>query len=74
MRSWSATRKPGSRRMIDYCGLEWDDACLRYYESDRIMRTASYQQVKQPIYTSSVERWKNYERHLQPLIDALDNP
>ena len=63
-----------ARRMIDYCGLEWDDACLRYYESDRIMRTASYQQVKQPIYTSSVERWKNYERHLQPLIDALDNP
>ena len=62
-----------SRRMIDHCGLEWDDACLRYYESDRIMRTASYQQVKQPIYTSSVERWKNYEKHLQPLIDALSS-
>ena len=61
-----------ARRMIDHCGLEWDDACLRYYESDRIMRTASYQQVKQPIYTGSVERWKNYEKHLQPLMDALN--
>ena len=62
-----------TRRMIGHCGLAWDDACLRYYESDRIMRTASYQQVKQPIYSTSVERWKNYERHLQPLIAALNN-
>jgi tetratricopeptide (TPR) repeat protein len=62
-----------TRRIIDYCGLEWNDTCLRYYESDRLTRTASYQQVRQPIYTSSIGRWKNYEKHLQPLIDALNN-
>ena len=62
-----------SRQMIEYCGLEWDERCLKYYESDRIVHTASYEQVKQPIYTRSVGRWKNYEEHIQPLIDALQD-
>jgi tetratricopeptide (TPR) repeat protein len=62
-----------SRQMIEYCGLEWDERCLKYYESDRITRTASYSQVRQPIYTRSVGRWKNYAKHLQPLIDALQD-
>jgi tetratricopeptide (TPR) repeat protein len=63
-----------SRKMIDYCDLEWDEQCLRYYESDQIVRTASYEQARQPIYTSSIEKWKHYESHLQPLLDALDLP
>ena len=60
-----------SRKMIDFCGLDWDEGCLRYYESDRVVRTASYDQVRQPIYSSSVERWRHYEKHLTPLLEAL---
>jgi tetratricopeptide (TPR) repeat protein len=60
-----------SRRLIDYLGLPWDDACLRFYESDRSVTTPSSWQVRQPIYASSVKRWKNYEGKIQPLIDAL---
>ena len=63
-----------SRKMIEYCDLEWDEQCLRYYESDQIVRTASYEQARQPIYTSSIEKWKHYESHLQPLRDALNLP
>ena len=60
-----------SRKMIDFCGLDWNEGCLRYYESDRVVRTASYDQVRQPIYTSSVKRWRHYEKHLTPLLKAL---
>ena len=60
-----------SRRLIGACGLEWDDACLRYYESGRVTMTASNEQVRRPVYRSSVERWRRYEKHLGPLIDAL---
>jgi len=61
-----------TREIIDYCALDWDEQCLRYYESGRVMRTASYDQVKQPIYTRSIGRWKHYERHLEPLKKALE--
>ena len=60
-----------SRSMIEYCGLEWDDRCLDFHKSDRRALTASYDQVRQPVYTRSVERWRNYEKYLQPLQDAL---
>lgn len=60
-----------SRKMIEHVGLEWHDKCLRFYETNRIVNTASNQQVRKPIYTHSVARWKNYEPHLCPLIDAL---
>ena len=60
-----------SRSLVEYCGLEWDDRCLKFYELDRIVHTASYDQVKEPVYTRSVGRWKNYEKYLQPLTDAL---
>jgi tetratricopeptide (TPR) repeat protein len=53
------------------CGLKWDDACLRFYETDRPVRTASIAQVRQPIFKSSVERWRRYEAHLGPLFEAL---
>lgn len=57
--------------MIEFCGLEWDARCLRFHESERVVTTPSYDQVRQPIYKKSVARWKNYERHLRPLIAAL---
>ncbi|WP_126452752.1 tetratricopeptide repeat-containing sulfotransferase family protein [Sulfuriflexus mobilis] len=61
-----------SRKLIDFCGLEWDDACLNFHKSKRVVNTASNQQVRQPIYKGSMQRWRPYEKHLQPLIDALE--
>lgn len=55
------------RRMIAWAGLEWNDACLRPHESSRIVRTPSRWQVRQPINTGSVDRWRRYERYLGPL-------
>ncbi len=60
-----------ARRLIEFCDLTWDPACLAFYESKRQVRTASFLQVRQPIYTSSVERWRRYEKELAPLIHAL---
>ena len=63
--------EPQAQRIIAHCGLEWDDHCLRFYENDRLVRTASKFQVRQPIFTDSIGRWKRYQRHLGPLIEAL---
>jgi hypothetical protein len=60
-----------SRRLVEFCGLEWDDRCLRFHETDRPVRTASMLQVRRPMYRSAVGRWKRYEKHLGPLIEAL---
>ena len=60
-----------ARRLIAFCGLDWDDACLDFHATERPIRTASAAQVRRPIYTSSMERWRRYERHLGPLIEAL---
>ena len=60
-----------SRRMIDFLGLDWDERCLRYYESGRAVLTLSYAQVTKPIYKSAVERYRRYEQHLGPLKAAL---
>lgn len=60
-----------SRKLIAHCGLEWDDACLNYTENERAVTTISRWQVRQPIYKSSMKRWKPYEKHLGPLITAL---
>jgi tetratricopeptide (TPR) repeat protein len=63
--------EPMTRRIIEFCDLEWDDACLRFHESNRAVMTLSYHQVSRPIYKSAVERWRKYEAHLAPLLDAL---
>jgi tetratricopeptide (TPR) repeat protein len=60
-----------SRRLIDHLGLPWDDACLRFFDKGGAVNTFSRWQVRQPIYTSSVSRWKNYGSAIQPLIDGL---
>jgi tetratricopeptide (TPR) repeat protein len=60
-----------SRKLIDHIGLEWDDACLAPHKLERSVKTASHWQVRQPIYKTSVQRWKNYEEFLGPLIEAL---
>lgn len=60
-----------TRALIDYCGLEWEDACLSFYENKRAVKTLSAFQVRQPLYSSSVAAWKPYEDELQPLIRVL---
>jgi len=60
-----------TRRLLDYCGLPWEDSCLRFYDTQRAVRTASSEQVRQPIYTSSVNHWRNFREHLGPLIEVL---
>ncbi len=60
-----------SRRMIDFLGLDWDERCLRYYESGRTVLTLSYAQVTKPIYKTAVARYRHYEQHLEPLKTAL---
>jgi len=59
------------RRLLDYCGLPFEDACLRFYENDRPVRTASSEQVRRPINRDGLEQWKHYEPWLDPLKAAL---
>lgn len=61
-----------ARRIVACCGLDWDDRCLRFHQTDRAVHTLSSKQVRQPLYTSSLERWRAYEPHLGPLLEALD--
>jgi hypothetical protein len=61
-----------ARRLIDFVGLEWDPACLQFHATRRIVRTASLVQVREPVHTSSVGRWKKYERALAPLFQELE--
>ncbi len=60
-----------TRRLLAFCGLPWEDACLRFYETERPVRTASSEQVRQPIYDSSVNHWRNFRTQLAPLIEVL---
>jgi hypothetical protein len=61
-----------AREMIGFCDLEWDDRCLTYHERDHPIMTASVWQARQPVYRTSVQRWKRYEKHLGPLLQALE--
>ena len=63
-----------SRRIVEYCGLPWDDACLAFHKADRLVATASVAQVRQPLYSSSVGRWRAYRDQLKPLLEALGLP
>jgi len=59
------------RRILDFCDLEWHRDCERYFEKHRRIGTASFNQANKPVYRSSVEKWRAYEAHLKPLIEAL---
>ena len=58
-------------RILDYCDLPHEDACVRFYETKRSVRTPSSEQVRQPIFTSGLEQWRNFEAWLEPLKSAL---
>ncbi len=64
------------RRILDHCGLPFEEQCLRYHETDRAVKTASSEQVRQPIYTSALGKWRRYESHLdlwkEQLADVVD--
>jgi tetratricopeptide (TPR) repeat protein len=60
-----------SRQLIDFIGLPWDDRCLDFHKTRRSVSTASTRQVRKPIYRSSIQRWRHYEKHLGPLKAAL---
>ena len=59
-------------RLLDHCGLAFEEACLRFHEQDRAVRTASSEQVRQPIYKDALALWKHYETHLEPVRRVLE--
>ena len=69
-----ADQEGQSRRLIEFCGLEWDDACLRFFETKREVLTLSRDQVNKPIYKTSAGKWRRFEKHLGPLLEVVGNP
>ncbi len=65
-------QKSESQALLDFCGLEWEDQCLEFHESERVVRTFSNDQVRKKMYSGSSDAWKNYEVHLKELTDILD--
>lgn len=61
-----------SKHLVEFCGLNWDERCLNFHETQRYVATASFDQVRRPIYNSSVYRWKNYAEYIEPLRGALE--
>ena len=60
-----------TRRLLDYCGLPFEDACLRFHETRRAVRTVSSEQVRRPIYRDGLTQWRAYESWLEPMKAAL---
>jgi tetratricopeptide (TPR) repeat protein len=58
-------------RMLEHCGLDFEESCLQFHKTDRAVRTASSEQVRQPIYKGALEHWRNFEPHLDELKEAL---
>jgi hypothetical protein len=59
------------RRLLDYCGLPFEEQCLRFHETQRVVQTVSSEQVRRPLYRDAVEQWRHYEPWLGPLKTAL---
>ena len=62
-----------TRKLLQYCELDWDENCLSFHKNKRAVKTASSIQVREKMYQGSSEAWKKYEAHLKPLIKALDS-
>ena len=67
-----ADQEAESRKMVEFLGLEWDDACLEFHNAERAVVTASFTQVRQPIYRSSIGQWRRFEKQMKPLADKFD--
>jgi hypothetical protein len=60
------------KRILEYCELDWEESCLKFHETSRSVKTASSEQVRQPIYSSAVNSWRHYEPHMGALIEVLE--
>ena len=67
-----ADQEGWTRRILDFIGLEWDERCLDFHQTHRTVLTASYWQVRQKIYNSSVGRWRHYREFIAPLLSLRD--
>ena len=66
-------QKQETRRLLEFCGLEWEEQCLDFHITKRAVRTSSFAQVRKRMYKGSSEAWRKYEEHLQPMINGLEN-
>ena len=62
-----------TRKLLNFCNLDWDKSCLNFFENRSPIKTLSTVQVRNPIYKSSIKSWKNYENNILPLIHSLKN-
>jgi hypothetical protein len=63
-----------ARKMLAHCGVDWEDGCLAFDRTKRLMTSASSIEVRQPIYRHAVSRWRRYANELGPLLEALEIP
>ena len=67
----TTNQKEETKKLLEYCKLDWDDNCLKFHKNERSVKTTSSLQVRERMYQGSSEAWKNYKTHIQPLIDNL---
>ena len=60
-----------TRKLLEYVGLDWEDRCLDFHKTKRVVRTASATQVRRKMYQGSSDEWRRYERHLAPMVELL---
>jgi hypothetical protein len=63
--------EPNSRALIEHCGMDWNEECLRFHANDRAVHTPSKWQVRQPMYSSSIEKWRRFEPHLRQIVERI---
>ena len=68
-----ADQRGETERIIEFLGLPWQEDCMEFHKSKRVAKTISYDQVNKKMYKTSSGRWKNYEKHLGPLIDVVSD-
>ena len=66
-------QKQETKKLLDFCGLEWDDSCMQFHKNNRFIGTASAVQIRQPIYVNSIKSWKRYERKIKVLLDLVNS-
>ena len=69
----TCSQEQETRKLLAFCGLEWQEQCLDFHKTRRAVKTISATQVRRKMYQGSSDAWKQYERHLQPLLDGLGN-
>ena len=73
MKMWLRTLERNVRRILEFCELKFEPACLEFYKVDRSVATASSEQVRQPVYREGLLQWRNYEQWMEPLKCHLED-